>query len=213
MVRSDSIKKANHLFRGTSILSLPIDVIRSSIPYLTKGWTRLFGNNVNSFTEMSDDDETLHPPHITRNSPENLQVTRSFMSYLYAGEFGFEIAQSNAAYLLSRKGNMMIFSDNSNESGLHLFWLEIRQLKKSVKLGSIDSLVQLGDLYIRLGKFLLKNMKDEFSSQIAYKHAVLCYSKASSKGHPLGSYYSGNYKYSIIFNIIYIINHNRLYVF
>jgi len=189
----------NGLFRRTSILSFPIDVISSSVSYLTKGWTYLFGNHLTSFTDMSDDDDDRLHPHNTRNSPESLQVTRSFMSYLYAGEFGFEIAQSNAAYLLSRKGNMMMFNDNSNDSLLHLFWLEIRQLKKSVKLGSIDSLVQLGDLYIRLGKFLLKNMKDEFNSQMTYKHAVLCYSKASSKGHPLGSYYSGNYKYSIIY--------------
>ena len=70
-------------------------------------------------------------------------------------------------------------------------------LLKSARFGSTNSLVQLGDMYYRQAKTELETPK----CQRLLDEAMWWYQKASSKGHPLGSYYAGiMFQFGIGFN-------------
>jgi hypothetical protein len=96
---------------------------------------------------------------------------------------GYEIAQSNTAFLLSRKAAKTTLGGNKKLVAS----LQETMLLRSARLGSTNSLVQLGDLYYRHAK----EQKDLSIRQRLLDEAMWWYQRASSKDHPLGSYYAG----------------------
>ena len=110
-------------------------------------------------------------------------LKQSLLSYMYAAEFGVEIGQSNAAFILSRKSEYVRLSDDSVAGAV----LEERHLANSVRQNNVNSIVQLGDLYFRLAK---GQMPLESRKRLLLE-SMWWYTRASSRGHPLGSYYAG----------------------
>merc|ERR1711871_450984 len=138
-----------------------------------------------------------HHQHL-QNFDQSRLLSRSLMCYLHASLFGYEIAQSNSAFLLLRKGSEMqaiclmdtnLSSDNMTSSysvETQRIELIIQELKLSIRQGSINSQVLLGDIYFEVAKgrgWKLHSVPKE-------QQHIYWYTRASSRGHPLGSYYS-----------------------
>lgn len=129
--------------------------------------------------------------------------TKALMCYIHSSELGFEISQSNAAFIIRRKRNSLqlgndnwFLNTNNNEVSIDnnkkinniinnnefdlLSTLKVRLLTLSSNDGNIDSLMQLGHSYYT-GDGVIKNIP----------HAIYYYSKASAKGCKLASVYLG----------------------
>lgn len=100
--------------------------------------------------------------------------TRSLACYLYAAEMGYEVAQSNAAYILRAK---LIPQTKQVEMGVELKQMLHRQYLLSGEVhAQTESCLQLGNL---------------FFGQKNYIKAMTYYQRASQGHHPLASVYLG----------------------
>ena len=110
--------------------------------------------------------------------------THSSVCYLTTSELGFEIAISNAAFIIRRfHQKMSVFTDSHSYN-----LLSIRLLTLSANLGNSESMIQLGHHYYHGTGDLPKSLNG----------AAYYYTKASSLGNIMASVYLGvMYKYGL----------------
>ena len=99
---------------------------------------------------------------ITGKSLQTNEVAlrRSLACYLYAGEFGYEVAGANAAFLLRRKFKELSFSFSNGDAMTTLdlrIPLQFRQLALSAHHGRSDAFVGIGNVFYLLASQTVDN--------------------------------------------------------
>lgn len=147
------------------------------------------------------------------------QFPQSLLAYVHGGELGYEISQSNAAYIIGTKLSQreklyLLPSVDSGDGNSQLSQLSAmafadalygRQLSLSIHHGNTDNMVKLGDMYYKGGMGSYQHVSHDTqelsvsgvsSDPIVavpqdYDAAVYWYSKASAAGHAVASVYLG----------------------
>lgn len=108
----------------------------------------------------------------------------ALIEYMMAAEQGYEVGQSNAAYLVDNQKSMLELpalhsSHQSNSSILHNDNLALLYWTRSAKQSNIDSLVKMGDYYL-----------DGIGTEPDADKAAACYTAASDYSQSAQAFYN-----------------------